>query len=132
MSVQILTWNVQGLNDPGKRLRIKHMLKLWKLDIICLQETKLELITTAIVRSLWRCHHVDWMFLGSNGASGGILLMWDKRCVEKSEDVVEIYSVSCKFKNVADQKVWMYTSVYGPNAAKEKSLMWDELAGIRS
>jgi hypothetical protein len=27
MSVQILTWNVRGLNDPGKRLRIKHMLK---------------------------------------------------------------------------------------------------------
>jgi hypothetical protein len=75
---------------------------------------------------------VDWMFLGSNGASGGILLMWDKRCVEKLEDAVGIYSVSCKFKNVADQKVWMYTSVYGPNVDRERSLMWDELAGIRS
>jgi exonuclease III len=132
MSVQILTWNVRGLNDPGKRLRIKHMLKLWKPDIICLQETKLELITNAIVRSLWRCHHVDWMFLGSNGASGGILLMWDKRCVEKLKDAVGIYSVSCKFKNVADQKVWMYTGVYGPNADRERSLMWDELTGIRN
>ena len=101
MSVQILTWNVRGLNDSGKRLRIKHMLKLWQPDIICLQEAKLELITSAIVRSLWRCHHVYWMFLGSNGASGGILLMWDKRCVKKLEDAVGIYSVSCKFKNVA-------------------------------
>ena len=48
---------------------------------------------------------MDWMFLGSNGASGGILLMWDKRCVEKLKDAVGIYSVSCKFKNVTDQKV---------------------------
>jgi hypothetical protein len=132
MSVQILTWNVRGLNDPGKRLRIKHMLKIWKPDIICLQETKLELITKAIVRSLWRCHHVDWMFLGSNGASGGILLMWDKRLVEKIEDVVGSFLVSCKFKNVADQNVWMYSGVYGPNVDRERGLLWDELAGIRS
>jgi hypothetical protein len=132
MSAQILSWNVRGLHDPGKRLRIKHMLKLWRPDIICLQETKLELISNAIVRSLWRCHHVDWMFLGSNGASGGILLMWDKRLVEKIEDAVGIYSVSCKFRNVADQKVWMYSGVYGPNADRERSIMWDELAGIRS
>uniref|UniRef100_A0A2N9EI09 Reverse transcriptase domain-containing protein n=1 Tax=Fagus sylvatica TaxID=28930 RepID=A0A2N9EI09_FAGSY len=68
---------------------------------------------------------VQWGF-------GGILLMWAKRCVEKLEDAFGIYSVSCKFKNVADQKVWMYTGVYGPNADRERSLMWDELAGIRS
>uniref|UniRef100_A0A2N9H333 Reverse transcriptase domain-containing protein n=1 Tax=Fagus sylvatica TaxID=28930 RepID=A0A2N9H333_FAGSY len=128
----ILTWNVRGLNDPGKRLRIKHMLKIWAPDIICLQETKMELISKAIVRSLWRCHHVDWMFLGSNGASGGILLMWDKRLVEKIEDAVGSYSVSCKFKNVADQNVWMYSGVYGPNVDRERGLLWDELAGIRS
>ena len=75
---------------------------------------------------------MDWMFLGSNGASGGILLMWDKRLVEKIEDAIGIYSVSCKFRNVADQKVWMYSGVYGPNADRERSIMWDELAGIRS
>ena len=45
------------------------------------------------------------MFLGSIGASGGILLMWDKRVVEKVEDAVGQFSVSCKFKNVEDQKV---------------------------
>ena len=54
MSVQILTWNVRGLNDPGKRLRIKHMLKIWAQDIICFLETKMDLITNVIIRSLWR------------------------------------------------------------------------------
>lgn len=90
------------------------MLKIWQLDIICLQETKLELITSQIVRIVWRCHFVDWMFLESNGASGGILLMWDKRLVEKLEDAVGSYYVSCKFRNVADQKIWMFSGVYGP------------------
>ena len=132
MNAKILSWNVRGLNDRGKRLRVKHMLKIWQPDIICLQETKLEVITRRIVRSVWRCHHVDWMFLGSNGASGGILVMWDKRLVEKVEDAVGLYSVSCKFKNIVDHKVWMFTGVYGPNVDRERSNMWEELAGVRS
>ena len=45
------------------------------------------------------------MFLGSIGASGGILLMWDGRVVEKLEDVVGYFSVSCKFRNVEDHNV---------------------------
>ena len=72
------------------------------------------------------------MFLGSVGVSGGILLMWDKRVVEKAEDAVGQFSVSYKFKNVADQKVWMFTGVYGPNNDGDRRLMWDELAGIHS
>ena len=132
MSLKILTWNARGLNNRDKRLRIKNMIKDWHADVICLQETKLELITTQIVCSLWRCQFVDWMFLRSIGASGGILVMWDKRVVEKIEDVVGLFSVSCKFKNVEDQKVWMFTGVYGPNIDHNRRLMWDELVGIRS
>ena len=132
MSLNIVTWNVRGLNNRDKRLCLKNMIKDWRADIICLQETKLELITAQIVRSLWRCQFVDWMFLRSMGASGGILLMWDKRVVEKVKDAVGQFSVSCKFKNVADQKVWMFTGVYGPNNDGDRRLMWDELAGIHS
>jgi hypothetical protein len=28
--------------------------------------------------------------------------------------------------------VWMFTGVYGPNVNRDRRLMWDELAGIRS
>jgi exonuclease III len=114
MNLKILSWNVRGLNDRGKRLCIKNMIKDWQADIICLQETKLKLITDPIVRSLWRCRYVDWLFLGSSGASGGILLMWDSRVVEKLKGAVGYFSVSCKFKNVEDHHVWMFTGVYGP------------------
>jgi exonuclease III len=68
-----------GLNDQDKRPWVKHLLRLWKADIICLQETKLDLITRGIIRSLWGLQHVDWVYLGSNGASSGVLLMWDTR-----------------------------------------------------
>jgi hypothetical protein len=39
------------------------------------------------VHIVWGYHHMDWCFLGSRGTFGGILLMWDKRVVEKIECV---------------------------------------------
>ena len=90
------------------------------------------MISSKVVRSLWGCHYVDWVFLGSNGASDDILLMWDRRLVEKLEDTVGQYSVSCKFKTIMDQREWMFTGVYGPNLDSERQGLWDELAGVKS
>ena len=77
MNLKILSWNVRGLNVVEKRLQIRNLLRTWRADIVCLQETKLEWITRGIVRSIWGCSYVDWLYLGFEGASGGIVLMWD-------------------------------------------------------
>ena len=45
--------------------------------MVCLQESKMGLINRAVIRSLWGGQHVDWSYLGSCGASRGVLLMWD-------------------------------------------------------
>ena len=132
MNLKLLSWNVRGLNEVDKRLQIRNLLRSWKADIVCLQETKLEWITRVIVRSIWGCSYVDWLYLGSDGASGGILLMWDRRVVEKVEEVVGHFTVSCKFKNVGDQFEWAFTSVCGPNLNKRRRLMWEELTGLIS
>uniref|UniRef100_A0A2N9IH31 Reverse transcriptase domain-containing protein n=1 Tax=Fagus sylvatica TaxID=28930 RepID=A0A2N9IH31_FAGSY len=106
--------------------------RLWKADIICLQETKLAAIDRKVIQSLWGNQHVDWISLGSNGAAGGILLMWDKRVVEKVDEAAGYYSLSCKFRNVIDQFEWIFTGVYGPNLDSERGLLWEELSGLLS
>ena len=75
----------------------------------------MELITKAVIRSLWGGQHVDWSYLGSCGASREVLVMWDTRVVNKMEEAVGKFSVSCKFTSVSDQFVWTFTGVYGPN-----------------
>ena len=67
---------------------MKNLLKQWKADVIFLQETKLEHVTRGSLSSLWGSQFVDWLFVGSIGASGGILLMWDKRFMEKVDEAV--------------------------------------------
>ena len=105
MNLKIISWNVKGLNDRDKRLRVHNLVRKWGPDVICLQETKMESITRAVIRSLWRGQHVDWSYLGSCGASRGVLLMWDTRVVNKVEEPVGRFSVSCRFTSVTYQFV---------------------------
>ena len=52
MRLQILSWNVGGTNDRDKRKLIKDVIKTQKVDLVCLQETKIQEMTSRIVRSL--------------------------------------------------------------------------------
>ena len=40
MKVKILSWNVRGVNDPDKRKVIKNFIRTQRVDLVCLQETK--------------------------------------------------------------------------------------------
>ena len=53
MTLRLLSWNVRELNNPQKREVCKNLLKEWKCDIVCLQETKVSTINVAFVWSLW-------------------------------------------------------------------------------
>ena len=102
MKHKILSWNVRGLNEGGKRLRIRNLLSQWKVDIVCLLETKVEQITNILVQSMWRCLYVEWCHVASDGASGGILLMWDRRAVTKLNVYLGSFVAACSFRNVDD------------------------------
>ncbi len=119
MTTNIVSWNVRGLNDGAKRMQVRSLLHSWKADIVCLQETKLLEVNQALIRSLWRGSFVDWFCMGLMGASGGILLMWDNRVVEKVEEAVGMFSISWKFRNVSSGFEWAFSGVYGPNRSPE-------------
>lgn len=125
-----------GTSPVSISLPIVHIhssnIKMWKADATCLQETKMAEINHRVIQTLWGSQHVDWTSLGLNGAAGGILLMWDKRVVEKVEEAAGYYSMSCKFRNVINQFDWIFTGVYGPNLDSERGLFWEELVGLIS
>ena len=85
-----------------------------------------------MIQFVWGSQHVDWISLGSNGAAGGILLMWDIRVVEKVDKAAGYYSLSCKFRYITDQFEWIFSGVYGPNLDSERGLLREELAGLIS
>ena len=48
MKLCLLTWNVRGANNCDKRKVIKALIKKNRLDLVCLQETKIQEMSTGI------------------------------------------------------------------------------------
>ena len=105
MTLRLLSWNVRGLNNPRKRKVCKNLLKDWKCDIVCLQETKVSSTDIVFVRSLWGSPFIDWAILDVVQSSGGVLLIWDKRVFEQLDIFVGQFSVSVLLRGVVDDFV---------------------------
>ncbi len=97
---------------------------------MCLQETKLAEIDLQLVRSLWGNSYVDWEMLLANGTAGGVLLLWDRRVLERVDSVVCQFSVSYLWKSLTDDMEWLGTGLYGPTADGLRHGLWDELRSL--
>ena len=73
---------------------------------------------------------MDWVVLNADQTANGVLIMWDRRVLEKSEVLVGLFSVSIQWKGVEDGFVWACSGVYGPNDNNVRGYMWDEFVGI--
>ncbi|XP_077237416.1 uncharacterized protein LOC143879116 [Tasmannia lanceolata] len=128
--MKILSWNVNGLNHQEKRIHVKELVRQFKPDLICLQETKMEVINRRIVQGLGVQGVWDFSFVGSSGASGGILVTWNEN-VWRLQDVWRgRFSLSVVLKK-EDHLMWMFSGVYGPVLREEKNLLWEELEKVR-
>ena len=102
MKLRILSWNVRGVNDSAKRKVIKAMIRSQRVDMFCLQETKIQSMTEGLVRSLGTGRFLNWGTVDAQGSAGGILICWDKRTLELMELEVGCFSISCRMRNVED------------------------------
>ena len=131
MKFKILSWNVRGVNAPDKRKVIKNILRSYRADIVCLQETKVQEMTIDLVRSLGVGHRMNWKALNAEGSAGGILLLWDNSRISLVDSVVGSFSVSCLFRMPEDGFQWAFSGVYGPVENSFRESFWEELGSIK-
>ncbi|RVW93801.1 hypothetical protein CK203_028184 [Vitis vinifera] len=131
MKLRLLSWNVRGANDSSKRKVIKAMIRSQRVDLFCLQETKIQSMAEGVVRSLGTGRFLEWGALDAHGSAGGVLICWDKRTLEMIEMEVGQFSISCRLRNVEDGFVWTFTGVYGPFSREDREAFWEELGAIR-
>ena len=48
MKLHMLTWNVRGANNCDKRKVIKALIRKNRVDLVCLQETKIQEMSTGV------------------------------------------------------------------------------------
>lgn len=83
------------------------MIRSWKADVYCFQETKIEGDINNIVKDLWANR--------TSGTRGGILIKWDGIVCTG-----EVSSVSCKFTGKSQDYSWFLTGIYAPTNRIER------------
>ena len=74
MNIKLLSWNVRGVNESRKRKVIKSVVRKQKVDLFCIQETKIQLMSESVVRSLGSGRFLEWKALNACGSAGGMLI----------------------------------------------------------
>ena len=131
MKVKIISWNVRGVNGPEKRKVIKNFLRSYRVDIVCLQETKVQEMSVELVRSLGVGRRLNWKALNAEGSAGGIILFWDNSRITLVDSMVGSYSVSCLFRMPENGFLWAFSGVYGPVENSFRESFWEELGSIK-
>ncbi|XP_058752710.1 uncharacterized protein LOC131625893 [Vicia villosa] len=126
----ISSLNFRGGGSSAKRRRVSHIINKGNADFFFIQETKLHSIFKSFTGSFWRNSNIDYSFLPSCGASGGILSLWNTNSIK----------VLCSFggggflgvKAVWKEEVYYLVNIYSPCSLVEKRLLWGKLLSLKS
>ncbi|RVX15951.1 Auxilin-related protein 1 [Vitis vinifera] len=81
--------------------------------------------------SLGSGRFLDWRALDASGTAGGILICWDKRTLEILDWEEGQFSLSCRFRNVENGTVWVFTELMDLSLKEERECLWEEIGAIR-
>ena len=65
--------------------------------------------------------------MDADQTAGGVLMMWDRRVLEKLEVMVGQFSISVRWQGLGDGFIWACSGVYGQNDNNLRGQLWDKL-----
>lgn len=67
-------------------------------SLVCLQETKVEVIGTFLGVQFLGQRLNTFDYIRANGVKGGVLIAWDEEVIEAADPIMNTYSLSIKIK----------------------------------
>lgn len=107
-----LVWNVRGLNKKSHRDSVRELVAACRPNIVCLQETKVQNMSTRILLTTLGTDLDQHALLPAQGTREGVLIAWRSTVVQAVTHRVDEFSVSVLF--ITEGRQWWFTGVYGP------------------
>src|SRR5688572_22173891 len=95
-NLDILSWNVRGLNAAACCLPVHDLMRSTPCQIACLQETKLQSIDSSLAAFLGAYKLNGFAYKPAIGTKGGILLLWNDTTVQTQNITIGRYSISAE------------------------------------
>ncbi len=127
---QVCSWNVRGLNDPSKRSLVKFVVFMFKVYLLCFQESKVEAISHSFLRSFAGNFFDKCQFVKSvRASSGGIITCWSSNVFSYSGVLARNFSLTVQLKHIYSS--FLLTNVYGSPTWDSKEEFCRELAALK-
>ncbi|KAK8578113.1 hypothetical protein V6N13_046970 [Hibiscus sabdariffa] len=125
--MRILSWNIRGLCSAMKKRYLRNVQRKNSVDMVLIQEAKMEKICSLLVAQIWVSDNFDFVFLPSVGASGGILVIW--QCSIFSMDTVEVDRnfIIIQGKWVKEDITCYILTVYAPCDGRDQERLWGSI-----
>lgn len=122
----VLCWNIRGLNDPDKWPSIRNKIEESNASIICLQETKKMSFDASFIRGFAPRRFDKFAYVPSEGASGGLLVIWNSKLFEGQVLLEESFGIAISFTSAISAENFTLVNVYGPcnGVARENFVAW--------
>ncbi|XP_073353795.1 uncharacterized protein [Aegilops tauschii subsp. strangulata] len=119
-NLKILFWNVRGLNNGAKHTAVYSVITAASPSIVCLQGTKLAVVTDSLVLDTLGPLYEDFYSLPAIGTRGGMILAWRRPDVSISNPLIGDHHIMALVTPLDGSVHWWLTGVYGPqeDAAK--------------
>jgi hypothetical protein len=117
--ISFAIWNGCGLNSPARRLAVYQAISPANTAVVCIQETKMVVISDHVVRECLGSSFDMFFFLPGDGTRGGILLAWQSAQVSVSHPHYTENAITACISIGVDQS-WWFTGVYGPQRDVDK------------
>ena len=128
MKLELLSWNASGISLPHHKYKVKEMVIKWTLDVVFLQEVKInDIRLNASLHNIWK--DATFIHTAHSDGKGGVVIgmaPWvSKYVIDKGED--PSHSCAWALKLINGQLIG-FCSIYASNFVKERISLWDWLA----
>ena len=120
--MNIITWNVRGLNDTIKRKEVRNLIRKQNITVLDILETRMRDFQRDKVSK--DCFGNDWSFFhNSDGQKSSIWVGWNKNLVEvkKLYDNKQVIMVEIILRET--QVSYYFAAVYGSNEPSIRKLI---------
>ncbi|GKB79722.1 transposon TX1 uncharacterized [Tanacetum coccineum] len=122
---EIISVNVRGMGDSGKKGWTSSILKDEKQDVTGLQETKSGVVDDIWIEDIWGGKGYGYSQLAAIGSSSCIIFIWDTRVFECKETIGDerFIAVMGSWKRKSEEVFLVY--IYGLHVSKQKTSLWE-------
>lgn len=123
----VLCWNVRGLNATRKWDSVRNKVVEASCEVVCFQETKKDYFDSDFIRKILPVSFDSFLFVPSEGASGGLLVAWKSSLFEGTLKFSNTFAMAVQFISKHDDSTWNLMNVYGPCTTEGKRELTDWL-----